>query len=498
MQPDKCFSDALGPSYTLEGRYSAVLNQTDIKSNINKFYIIQVFKHSSSNQWKLGKRYGRVGEKGNLYFDNFTTNLAAVSEFKKVYRSKTGNNWGVEFVPKKGKYTLLAIDDDDDTATTNIDVNTSSISKLETRLQSFLRLISNKDMMRNCISKMDLDAKKLPLGKITKKQLADANIILKELADYLGKEALISVRAALDVDEDSAQEYIDSNVAELSSKYWTIIPYATKRSRPPPLIDTLKDVQSQSENLDVLYNIGIFGRMKTTNSNVVDSIYEAMNIKLEALDEKDATRDMLCRYVENTHGHSHGYALEVRNVYAATKERSASDDELFNKLPNHVLLFHGSRMPNFVGILTEGLRIPQATQVANGSVLGVGIYFANCVTKSFNYCGTYGIGDTGVMLVCEVALGNTQVVTHATFDYKPPSQFDSRTALGKNAPDDSVSKTTLIETNRVLLPYGKLKPSPHTASSFIYDEFVIFNPAQYRIRWVMELISAPLKTINPV
>jgi len=494
MQPDKYFLDVLGASYIIEGNYSAILNQTNIKTNTNKFYIVQLFKNPAIIGWRLGKRYGRVGERGDVSFDHFTSSFAAISAFKKLFRSKTGNSWGEEFVPKAGKYTLLIPDSDEveDVPLDKVDT-ASAVSQLEERLQSFLKLIANKDMMNAHISKMNFDTQKLPLGKITKKQLSDANAILKELAEFLRKDVLENLKAA-GMAASEAQEFIDSNVADLSSKYWTIIPYATKRSRPPPLIDTLKYVESQSENLEVLYNIGVFGRMKADN-DLIDTVYDAMHITLEALDENDAMRKMVAKYVVNTHGHSHGYGLEIKNVYSASKERGETEDDIFNSTTNHVLLFHGSRMPNFVGILTEGLRIPQATQVSNGSVLGMGIYFANCVTKSFNYCGTCGICETGVMLVCEVALGTSQTVTQATFDTRPPAQFDSRTALGKNTPVVQAGKTTTIEENEVLVPYGKIDVSTQPSSSFMYDEFVIFNTAQYRIRWVVELMTVPVKGV---
>ena len=52
-------------------------------------------------------------------------------------------------------------------------------------------------------------------------------------------------------------------------------------------------------------------------------------------------------------------------------------------------------MSNFMGILTTRLRLPNSNQVSNGSTLGLGIYFADVITKSFNYCyvdATNGIG----------------------------------------------------------------------------------------------------------
>ena len=42
-------------------------------------------------------------------------------------------------------------------------------------------------------------------------------------------------------------------------------------------------------------------------------------------------------------------------------------------------------------------------------MFGKGIYFADMVSKSANYCFTSSSDDTGLLLLCEVALGNMSV-----------------------------------------------------------------------------------------
>ena len=106
-------------------------------------------------------------------------------------------------------------------------------------------------------------------------------------------------------------------------------------------------------------------------------------------------------------------------------------------LGNRKLLWHGSRVTNFAGILSQGLRIapPEAPSVRSqsgnkswvteviqsrsleaqrpcfflqtGYMFGKGVYFADMVSKSANYCGTTKEDDIGLLLLCDVALGNT-------------------------------------------------------------------------------------------
>ena len=70
-----------------------------------------------------------------------------------------------------------------------------------------------------------------------------------------------------------------------------------------------------------------------------------------------------------------------------------------------MLLWHGSRLANYVGILSEGLKIAPYEAPATGYMFGKGIYFADVVSKSANYCKPVS-GNKGLMLLCEVALGS--------------------------------------------------------------------------------------------
>ena len=80
--------------------------------------------------------------------------------------------------------------------------------------------------------------------------------------------------------------------------------------------------------------------------------------------------------------------------------------ESFKKdIGNHVMLWHGSRLTNFVGILSQGLRIAPPEAPVSGYRVGKGIYLADMIGKSIPYC--YASGSNGIfcIMVCETALG---------------------------------------------------------------------------------------------
>jgi hypothetical protein len=80
-----------------------------------------------------------------------------------------------------------------------------------------------------------------------------------------------------------------------------------------------------------------------------------------------------------------------------------------------MILWHGSRITNFVGIISQGLRIAPPEAPVTGYMFGKGVYFADMVSKSANYCFTSRENNTGLMLLCEVALGNMNPKYYADY-----------------------------------------------------------------------------------
>lgn len=116
---------------------------------------------------------------------------------------------------------------------------------------------------------------------------------------------------------------------------------------------------------------------------------------------------MLQEYVSNTHGATHTqYDLELQGIFKVARHGEDKRYKAFQKLHNRMLLWHGSRTTNYVGILSQGLCIAPPEAPATGYMFGKGVYFADMVSKSANYCRTSKIDPVGLMMLCEVALGD--------------------------------------------------------------------------------------------
>ena len=81
--------------------------------------------------------------------------------------------------------------------------------------------------------------------------------------------------------------------------------------------------------------------------------------------------------------------LEIKNVFRLQRKGEAEQMAAHKDLPNHFLLFHGSKIFNFMGILAQGLRIAPPEAPSTGYMFGKGVYFADMFQKSLGYTYDY-------------------------------------------------------------------------------------------------------------
>lgn len=152
-----------------------------------------------------------------------------------------------------------------------------------------------------------------------------------------------------------------------------------------------------------------------------------------------------------------------------------------------MLLWHGSRLSNWVGILSHGLRVAPPEAPITGYMFGKGIYFADMSSKSANYCFASRLKNTGLLLLSEVALGQCNELLEAN----PKAQGllrgkHSTKGMGKMAP----SPAHFITLNGSTVPLGPasdtgiLNPEGYTLN---YNEFIVYSPNQVRMRYLLKI-----------
>ena len=245
---------------------------------------------------------------------------------------------------------------------------------------------------------------------------------------------------------------------------------------PLPTIDCLKMV-------DAL-------RLASLRMHPLDHEYAQLHTRLTPLDREGELFAMLKQYVVNTHAPTHTtYSMEVEDAFAVEREGEA---EAFRDVGNKQLLFHGSRQSNWRGILSSGLRIAPPEAPCTGFYLpfGKGIYFADVSSKSANYCFATRESPQGLLLVCEVALGQQyeQLSSCYEADIACASKgLHSTLGLGKSVPLEKDARWI----DDVKMPMGKVSPNPQPklmegrGTSLLYNEIIVYDTRQVKQRYLL-------------
>lgn len=464
--------------------YDAMLNQTNVTENNNKFYVIQVLEDDGGGKHMVYNRWGRVGIRGqDKLFGPFGSRDDAISEFEMKFVDKTKNSWSDRhnFVSYPRKYTWLEMDYEGDDTKNQVEKNaTDSLckyeprkSKLDYRVAQFISLICNVDMMKQQMMEIGYNADKLPLGKLSK------STILK------GYEVLKRISIAIECQNRN-------DIRHLSSEFYTVIPHDFGFKKMYDfVIDTPLKLKRKVEMVEALGEIEL--ATKLLKDDIVEdedpfySHYQRLNCNILPLDEDSEDIALVKCYLMNTHAKSHSsYTLEVLHVFKVSRNGEYDRFEKFSSVNNRMLLWHGSRLTNWTGILSQGLRIAPPEAPVTGYMFGKGVYFADMVSKSANYCYPSSKSPLGVLLLCEVALGEMVELEEADYnaDKLPDGKLSTKGA-GATAPDPSKCH---ILPDGLIIPLGTPKQSNTKAhTSLLYNEFIVYNVEQIRMRYIVQV-----------
>lgn len=476
VDPDSDLQDIAHVYQEKGAKFNCVLALTDIQTGKNSFYKLQLLQADSGNKFWIFRSWGRIGTTiGNKKVEKFSNLYEAKNSFEEQYLDKTGNDWEDRdnFVKRPNRYYPLDIDyGEDDEKVKSLSEHSDIPSKLDTRVQDLVKLIFDINAMKKVMLEFELDMEKMPLGKLSQKQIKLAYGILNELSDLVTKNG-------------SNSKFVDA-----SNRFYTLIPHSFGVSLPP-ILDTLDAVRNKMNMLETLLEIEVAYSMLSVPSdgkeetNPIDLHYNQLKTDLVPVEKGDAEYEYLMQYVKNTHAETHNqYELDVETIYKVNRSGEAKRYKPFKKLHNRRLLWHGSRLTNYVGILSHGLKIAPPEAPSTGYMFGKGVYFADMVSKSANYCATSSTNPTGLMLLCEVALGDMKECTNAEYVTKLPKDKHSTWGKGKTYPNPEEG---LTRDDGVIVPNGKAVSDKKLASSLLYNEFIVYDAAQVQVQYLFKM-----------
>lgn len=355
-----------------------------------------------------------------------------------------------------------------------------------------MEFIFNPTFMNATMADLNYDAKKLPLGKLSKNTITRGFQTLKDLMELLDDQSLAQSRY------NSA--YAPA-VEQLSNQYYSVIPHAFGRNRPPVIaneamlrreLDLLESLSEMKEAQNILK-----GR-KDSRENPSDAQYEALGMEeMTPLDHNSSEFKQLAEYLLETKGSTHYIKYQIEEIFRI--ERAGEEDRFASSKFKDVksdrrLLWHGSRTTNFGGILSQGLRIAPPEAPVSGYMFGKGIYLADMSSKSVNYCCSSLSNGTALLLLCEAELGDPlQKLTGACYTAGEDAfkkGMHSTWGQGTTGPKKWKDAGGVHERFKgTKIPDLSQKPGATGVPNayLAYNEFICYDVDQVRLRYLFRV-----------
>lgn len=454
--------------------YNTTLNMSDLSTGINSYYILQVIQEDKGSDCYVFRKWGRVGNDkigGNKLEE--LSKSDCILAFKRLFLEKTGNSWEAwlegNFEKQPGRFCPLDIDygvkEPIKRAPKNIKSN------LTPQVLGLMKMLFNVETYRAAMLEFQIDMTEMPLGKLSKKNIQK------------GFEALTEIQNLLNNYNGHQPTVRESLIVDASNRFFTLIP-----SIQPHVIRSEDDFNAKVKMLDALQDIEIASRLvgfDEDNDETLDEKYLKLQCEIAPLPHDSEEFQIVKNYLLNTHAPTHKeWSLELEEVFTLDREGEFDKYAPYrDKLSNKMLLWHGSRLTNFVGILNQGLRIAPPEAPVTGYMFGKGVYFADLVSKSAQYCFVKETDPVGLMLLSEVALGEICELKKATYMEAPPKGKHSTKGLGRNVPLES----EFVKWKDVTVPCGKPVPSSVRATELMYNEYIVYNTAQIKMQFLLKV-----------
>jgi len=462
--------------------WDVMLNQTNIQNNNNKYYLIQVLESDSTNSFSVWMRWGRVGYKGQTSWTTCGQDIyKAKGVFEKKFSDKTLNQWDERdsFLKHGGKYDMVKMDYS--ASSSNVDEVDSIVpikkesgpapeSSLAKSVQDLVSLICNIQTMEQAVMEMEYDTKKAPLGKVTTEQISAGYRSLKSISDCINRGKTTG-----------------AEIIQACNDFYTRIPHEFGMKKPP-VIKTSEMVKAKLQLLEALADIQVALKMLSTvddgDLHPVDRKYGQLDVNISALEKKSNQWKMVEHSIQSTHATTHSmYSMEVLDVFSLDKTNEVAR---YEDRGNTKLLYHGSRLSNWAGILSQGLRIAPPEAPSTGYMFGKGVYFADMSSKSANYCFTTRSNPVGLLLMCEVSLGSSNQLMAADYEAdKMPRGKHSVQGMGRVEPAGYQKMEDGVE-----IPVGPPRDTKvvnKKGYTLNYNEFIVYDTKQIKMKYLAKI-----------
>lgn len=443
----------------------AVLQVTDIVTNRNKYYAVEL--HSAKSKHRVYTHYGRTDDlesnpEAGMRESRYCDSLSEAEElYNKIYKEKTSARKGYKElslasskIGSKQSFGKSSGTIDDKTLkklaekeSKPVKATVVSIPQPVQELVASLYSEATKALTKVVNATITANGIETPLGVLTLGQIDSGQQILDELAAAVSKKK-VSV----------------SDCQDLSGQFYTLIPHKFGRSKADILAAVISSPAQVNEKQDTLQlmrdMLNVNGKSNVLINPKIEKKYTALDCGIGFIAKDSAKFKEMQAWIKKSRVDKYT-DVNIKNIYTLRRE---NEFKSFKDVGNNKLLFHGSNAKHWVGILSRGLLLPKivtklGVSRTDGGWLGSGIYFGDAICTSMNYACS-GKNDCSYIAIANVSLGKMKEYKQRDYSLDaPPKGYDS------------------------------CHGNPRGSSAFADDEFVIYDSNQQRLEYLIELDS---------
>ncbi|WKY13160.1 hypothetical protein Q1695_004182 [Nippostrongylus brasiliensis] len=443
----------------------AILNKTDLnygRYGFHNFYRIELMKRRDTDLWILFTNWGRIGMgRGEFQTTPFSSIDDAMKEFKSVWRSKTGQDWGpldqFQVLPKKYRLveTVKKI--------SNLsDISLQFVEKKEENLtRKTIQDISNVIKLKSYAKQMDRSMV-CPFGHISEAAIQRARSILDDCEKNVKELERV---LALEKHSDADVLKLFENSRQLSAEFYNTFPIGDFEYGSVNIFDDVDHINRARESLNHLSEVEVATRLLTAaayrpHEDRISYITAALECRFVEMSPSDAMSQKILRFIHTTGG----TRWKIKGIIEVTPRKPTMKFNSFVDDENQMFLWHGTKAVNLMSILKDGFMVNPRNSSITGRLFGDGVYLADSFEKSTHYCQSSASG-LNYMLLCRTALG--KCYSFNTWNYvwgeTMPKGFDSLHAIGTKRPLSSITE------NGIVMPLADL--AEHKSSNYAALEF---------------------------
>ena len=504
-------------AYLVLEEYGRGEDEEDGEVVLEKFFAVKLVEAGGlmkGEKWHVVSQWGKVGtQKPGCDVADFNDLRAAKARFNEVFYQKTKNSWATgpdNFRSFPDKYKLVEEEDDDEEEEEDSDEEAQLVNCGEARLwnrevQDLVKKLVAKPSLDHALRSLQVDAGKMPLNKLKRQQINGALAQLTEMQKILRKG-----------DRQSGKDI--EKVARISQSVRRLVPMADNYE--PWQIDTVPALKESAQLLEDLSELSVAAAMRkrvraqlkqeqrqqiqeseqsaaNTPSKIgaqkMDAFYRSLRSHILPLSSSSTVVEQIERMLKvppPAEGKASKMKLALDKVFAINCVGADAKFAPFARLSNRMLLWKGARKSSIPSLLAQGLRVPAPEAPSAAYPFGKGIYFQDTAAVAALQCHMSEEGDTGLMMLCEVALGNSKEETKPSSSRRAPHTFHSLLGRGKvsHDPADKVD-IKLNETEAPLQAVvGMALPDHGSKDSCVaHNQYVVFDTKQVLPRFLVQV-----------